>query len=103
MRDEEAEPAGAATLLQFCCADNADLPGHVLCGMLARSVLIAEHSMSILFRVVIALIASCTGPVCAQSVAALAVSEIAPGDFVHYGSLEERSVANLGDNANIGF
>jgi len=33
----------------------------------------------------------------------LAVSEIAPGSFVHYGSLEERSPANLADNANIGF
>jgi quinoprotein relay system zinc metallohydrolase 2 len=32
-----------------------------------------------------------------------ALSEIAPGNFVHYGSLEERSAANLGDNANIGF
>jgi quinoprotein relay system zinc metallohydrolase 2 len=37
---------------------------------------------------------------CAQD---LTVSEIAPGNFVHYGSLEERSAANLGDNANIGF
>jgi quinoprotein relay system zinc metallohydrolase 2 len=33
----------------------------------------------------------------------LALSEIAPGNFVHYGSHEERSAANLGDNANIGF
>jgi quinoprotein relay system zinc metallohydrolase 2 len=32
-----------------------------------------------------------------------ALSEIAPGNFVHYGSLEERSAANLGDNANVGF
>jgi quinoprotein relay system zinc metallohydrolase 2 len=31
------------------------------------------------------------------------VSEIAPGSYVHYGSFEERSPANLGDNANIGF
>jgi len=31
------------------------------------------------------------------------VSEIAPGNFVHYGSFDERSPANLGDNANIGF
>lgn len=31
------------------------------------------------------------------------VSEIAPGNFVHYGSFDERSLANLGDNANIGF
>ncbi|MGH8630241.1 MAG: quinoprotein relay system zinc metallohydrolase 2 [Burkholderiales bacterium] len=29
--------------------------------------------------------------------------EIAPGNFVHYGRHEERSAANLGDNANIGF
>ena len=31
------------------------------------------------------------------------VSEIAPGNFVHYGSFDERSPENLGDNANIGF
>jgi len=31
------------------------------------------------------------------------VTEVAPGNFVHYGSFEERSPENLGDNANIGF
>ncbi len=31
------------------------------------------------------------------------VSEIAPGNYVHYGSFDERSPDNLGDNANIGF
>jgi quinoprotein relay system zinc metallohydrolase 2 len=31
------------------------------------------------------------------------LSEIAPGNYVHYGSHEERSARNLGDNANIGF
>ena len=31
------------------------------------------------------------------------VSEIAPGNYVHYGSFDERSKDNLGDNANIGF
>jgi len=35
--------------------------------------------------------------------AALPIEEIAPGNFVHYGSFEERSPANLGDNDNIGF
>src|SRR6185436_5693040 len=34
---------------------------------------------------------------------ALDVSEIAPGNYVHYGSFDERSPDNLGDNANIGF
>ena len=29
--------------------------------------------------------------------------EVAPGNYVHYGSHEERSARNLGDNANIGF
>ena len=33
----------------------------------------------------------------------LQVEEIAPGNFVHYGRLEERSRDNLGDQANIGF
>jgi quinoprotein relay system zinc metallohydrolase 2 len=32
-----------------------------------------------------------------------AVTEIAPGNFVHYGLMEDRSPANFGDNANIGF
>jgi quinoprotein relay system zinc metallohydrolase 2 len=59
--------------------------------------------MPILVRVIIALFALCAGPVRAQSVVPLPVSEIAPGNFVHYGSLEERSASNLGDNANIGF
>src|SRR5207344_2467361 len=31
------------------------------------------------------------------------VSEIAPGNYVHYGTHEERSPGNLGDNANVGF
>ncbi len=31
------------------------------------------------------------------------VTEVAPGNYVHYGSFEERSPENLGDNANIGF
>ena len=33
----------------------------------------------------------------------LQVEQIAPGHFVHYGSLEDRSPANLGDQANVGF
>jgi quinoprotein relay system zinc metallohydrolase 2 len=36
-------------------------------------------------------------------VADFEISEIAPGNFVHYGSFDERSADNLGDNANIGF
>ena len=39
----------------------------------------------------------------AQPPANFDVSEIAPGNYVHYGSFDERSAANLGDNANIGF
>ena len=31
------------------------------------------------------------------------ISEIAPGNYVHYGSFDERSAENLGDNANVGF
>jgi quinoprotein relay system zinc metallohydrolase 2 len=33
----------------------------------------------------------------------LRVEEIAPGNYVHYGTHEERTRANLGDQANIGF
>lgn len=33
----------------------------------------------------------------------LEMHEIAPGHFVHFGSHDERSPANMGDNANIGF
>jgi quinoprotein relay system zinc metallohydrolase 2 len=35
--------------------------------------------------------------------APLPVEQIAPGNFVHYGSLDDRSPANLGDQANVGF
>ena len=31
------------------------------------------------------------------------LTEIAPGNFVHYGAIDERTAANLGDNANAGF
>jgi quinoprotein relay system zinc metallohydrolase 2 len=31
------------------------------------------------------------------------VTQVAPGNYVHYGSFDERSPENLGDNANIGF
>lgn len=31
------------------------------------------------------------------------IGEIAPGNYVHFGSFDERSPQNLGDNANIGF
>jgi quinoprotein relay system zinc metallohydrolase 2 len=55
-----------------------------------------------LIRVFLVLLFIYASSVRAQS-GALPVSEIARGNFVHYGSLEERSAANLGDNANIGF
>ena len=32
-----------------------------------------------------------------------AVEEVVPGGFVHYGTLDDRTPANLGDQANIGF
>jgi quinoprotein relay system zinc metallohydrolase 2 len=38
-----------------------------------------------------------------ESLDAFTVTEIAPGNFVHYGRIEERSPDNLGDQANIGF
>ena len=37
------------------------------------------------------------------SAGGLAVAQIAPGNYVHYGSHDERTPENLGDNANIGF
>ncbi len=40
--------------------------------------------------------------VLAQSVA-FAIEEIAPGNYVHYGSYADRSPQNFGDNANVGF
>jgi len=39
----------------------------------------------------------------AQQIRSFNLEEIAPGNFVHYGTLEERTRANLGDQANIGF
>src|SRR5258706_12529931 len=52
------------------------------------------------------LAAAAMGPVLAadpQPIAGFDVTEIAPGNYVHYGSFDERSAENLGDNANIGF
>lgn len=42
-------------------------------------------------------------PLAAQAAQALPMIELAQGNFVHYGVHEDRSPANLGDNANIGF
>jgi quinoprotein relay system zinc metallohydrolase 2 len=39
----------------------------------------------------------------AQQARAFQLEDAAPGNVVHYGSLEERSRENLGDQANIGF
>lgn len=39
----------------------------------------------------------------AASPAAFDTVEIAPGNHVHFGSVADRTLANLGDNANIGF
>src|SRR3954471_1204007 len=38
-----------------------------------------------------------------ETTSEFSVRQIAPGNFVHYGSFDERSPQNLGDNANIGF
>ena len=38
-----------------------------------------------------------------EALAHFDVNEVAPGNYVHYGSFDERSPDNLGDNANIGF
>jgi quinoprotein relay system zinc metallohydrolase 2 len=39
----------------------------------------------------------------AQQIQPFDLDEIVPGNFVHYGTLEDRTPANLGDQANIGF
>lgn len=39
----------------------------------------------------------------ADPLAGFTVEPVAPGHYVHYGSLDERSPDNLGDQANIGF
>ena len=38
-----------------------------------------------------------------QSLENFAVTQVAPGNYVHFGGFDERSADNLGDNANIGF
>lgn len=57
-------------------------------------------------RIAVALLAWSVGVAptfAADALDPLALSEVAPGNFVHYGSLEERTSGNLGDQANIGF
>lgn len=50
-----------------------------------------------------ALFAAATDHSPAQQTQSFELEEIAPGNFVHYGTLQERTPANLGDQANIGF
>jgi quinoprotein relay system zinc metallohydrolase 2 len=67
-----------------------------------RVVSIARPIM--LLRIVIAAAAAAAAVAFAAAERTpLAVEEVAPGNFVHYGVHEDRSTANLGDNANIGF
>jgi quinoprotein relay system zinc metallohydrolase 2 len=95
----------AATLLEFARAGNVvELPGQLGCGMLPlQSLFQFERMMQALVRGLFAWLFFWPCYAGAQSAAPFPLSEIAPGNFVHYGSLEERSTANLGDNANIGF
>jgi len=60
----------------------------------ARAVMFAAMA------VVIARAAFAVGP---AQIGNFEVTEVAPGNYVHYGSFQERSPENLGDNANIGF
>jgi len=54
--------------------------------------------------VFIATVMSVAGPTRVSAAAAdFALEEVAPGNFVHRGSMDERSAENLGDQANIGF
>jgi quinoprotein relay system zinc metallohydrolase 2 len=51
---------------------------------------------------------TCIGSIAADGVRpdagiALEMLEISPGNYVHYGTHDDRDAANLGDNANIGF
>jgi len=64
---------------------------------------VALYSLVIwlIMRFVIGFLLGCAAAACAAE--PFALTEIAPGNFVHYGSLDERSAANLGDTANIGF
>jgi quinoprotein relay system zinc metallohydrolase 2 len=50
-----------------------------------------------------AMAAGLAGIAAAAAAEGLAVSEIAPGNYVHFGVHEERLPSNLGDQANIGF
>jgi quinoprotein relay system zinc metallohydrolase 2 len=50
-----------------------------------------------------ALCAAAGHPALAQQPRPFELEEISPGNFVHYGKLEDRTPANLGDQANIGF
>jgi len=63
-------------------------------GMSSRFVSLCRASLMLI-------LAASTG--FAAEPVALPVEQIAPGNFVHYGSLEDRSPANLGDQANVGF
>jgi quinoprotein relay system zinc metallohydrolase 2 len=73
------------------------------CGILGCPALSTRRSPVVWLRIVTVALAVAAGCARAQQPAPLAVDEIAPGNYVHYGSHAERSPQNLGDNANIGF
>jgi quinoprotein relay system zinc metallohydrolase 2 len=57
-----------------------------------------------LFSGSLALLLALVAPVRAAAAdVAFAIEEIAPGNFVHFGQIADRTPGNLGDNANIGF
>ena len=70
--------------------------------MLARTAMIPSAEMNYSMLLLFALMGA-GAPSQAQQAPAFELEDIAPGNVVHYGALEDRSRDNLGDQANIGF
>jgi quinoprotein relay system zinc metallohydrolase 2 len=81
------------------------LPRSALCGILGTGS-VNDPGWQTMTRNTVARLAAAAGWLIAAAGPACAdfpIHQIAPGNYVHYGTHEERSPANLGDQANVGF
>jgi quinoprotein relay system zinc metallohydrolase 2 len=94
------------TLLELTSAGNGRIAMHCHLGH-ARARIIGSRANMCAKRTILFLLALLCAVATefsrAEQTRSFDLEEVAPGDFVHYGRVEERTPANFGDQANIGF